>query len=80
MDSLVNGCKIDGFEYSKRLHSRRIQRGIAWPLRRSIQGNILHPTINPKHENLYKEKILQDTCIYEVLPYKERLSLPRNEC
>ena len=36
--------------------------------------------INPNHGNPYKERILQDMCIYEDLSYKEQPSPPRNEC
>ena len=45
-----------------------------------IQGNILHPTINPNQGNPYKERIPPITCIYEDLSYKERPSPPRNDC
>ena len=58
----------------------RVQRGFAWPPRISIQGNILHPMINPNQESPHKERIPQDTCINEDLPYKERPSPPRNKC
>ena len=53
--------------------------GLAWP-RISIQGNILLPMINPNQKGPHKEKIPQDTCINEDLPYKERSSPSRNEC
>ena len=33
----------------------------------------------PQQRNLYKERIPQNTCINENLPYKERPSPPRNE-
>ena len=36
--------------------------------------------INPNQKGPHKERIPQDTCINEDLPYKERSSLPRNEC
>ena len=31
-------------------------------------------------KRIYKERILQNTCINKDLPYKERPSPPRNEC
>ena len=58
----------------------RVQCGLAWPPQISIQGNILHLTISPNQGNPHKERIPQDTCIYENLPYKERPSPPRNGC
>ena len=58
----------------------RVQGGLAWPPRMSIQGNILYPMINLNHGNSYKKWIAQDMCIYKDLPYKERPSLPRNKC
>ena len=36
--------------------------------------------INPNQEGSYKKRILQDMCINDDLPYKERPTLPRNEC
>ena len=36
--------------------------------------------INPNQGNPYKERIQQDMCINEDLPYKERPSPLRNEC
>ena len=36
--------------------------------------------INPNQGDSYKERIPRDTHINEDLPYKERLSMPRNEC
>ena len=38
------------------------------------------PTLNPNQEDSYKERILQDTRIKEVLSYKERFSKPRRRC
>ena len=57
-----------------------VQHGLAWPPRISIQGSILYPTINLSQGNPCKERILQDICIDEDLPYKERPSPLRNEC
>ena len=45
-----------------------------------MQGNTLPYTINPNERNLYKKMILQNACINEDLPYKERPYLLRNEC
>ena len=36
--------------------------------------------VNPNQESPHKERILQDTCINDDLPYKERSSPPRNKC
>ena len=44
-----------------------------------MQGNILYPTINPNQRNLYKERIPQNMCINEDLPYKKRPFPSRNE-
>ena len=50
----------------------QVQHGFAWPPRISMQGIILYPTINSSQGNPYKEKIPQNICINEDLPYKEK--------
>ena len=37
-----------------------------------MQGNILYSTVNPSKGNPYKERIPQNICINEDLPYKEK--------
>ena len=48
-------------------------------LKETLNGNVLSPMINPNQQSLYMERILQNTCIYENLPYKEMPSSPRNK-
>ena len=37
----------------------------------TLNGNVLHLTINPSQWNLSMGRILQNTYVYEDLPYKE---------
>ena len=39
-----------------------------------IHGNNLCPTTNHNQRNPYKERVPQNMCVNEDLPYKERLS------
>ena len=48
-------------------------------LQETSNGNVLSPTINPNQQSLYKERITQNTYIYENLPHKEMPSLSRNK-
>ena len=45
----------------------------------TLNGNVLHPMINPNQRKLHMGRISQNTCIYEDLPHKETSSLPRDE-
>ena len=53
-------------------------RGLS-DLQETSNGNVLSPTINPKQQSLFMERIPQNTCIYENLPHKEMPSSPRNK-
>ena len=48
-------------------------------LQGTLNGNVLHPTINPSQWNPYMGRIPQNTYIYEDLPHKETSSQSRNK-
>ena len=67
--SIVDGFWMDGH--------KRIDIEATWhlhglsSLQETLNGNVLYPTINPSQWNLSMGRILQNTYVYEDLPYKE---------
>ena len=73
---------VDGFHLSKQegMNTEAMchLHGLVSP-QATLNGNILHPTINPSQQNLYMGRISQNMYIYKDLPHKEKSSWPRNK-
>ena len=67
MDSSYTDTRGTDIKATRHLHGLSGLQG-------TLNGNVLHFTINPSQWNPYMERILQNTDIYEDLSHKETSS------